>query len=104
MSQIPPYSSQPAFVAPHRGVLILVFGVLSLIVCGPLGIPAWIMGQSDLNRMKVGTMDPEGRGLTMAGMICGIISSVLLVLGFVIGILWLIIVFAVLGGAAAAGP
>ncbi len=64
---------------PHRGTLILVFGILSLVICAPLGIVAWIMGTSDLNQMDAGTMDPSGRSVTSAGRICGIIGTILLV-------------------------
>ena len=31
----------------QNGVLILVFGILSLVVCAPLGIVAWVMGQKE---------------------------------------------------------
>src|SRR5262249_21073957 len=34
--------------APHRGSLILTLGILSLVVCHPLGLFAWIMGNNDL--------------------------------------------------------
>jgi hypothetical protein len=33
---------------PHRGTLILVLGILSLVVCGLLGIFVWVMGSGDL--------------------------------------------------------
>lgn len=73
---------------PHRGTLILVLGILSLILCGIFtGIPAWIMGGGDLKLMDAGAMDPSGRSLTNAGRICGIISCVLTaltVLGFIV--------------------
>ena len=69
---------------PHRGTLILVFGVLSLVVCMPLGIAAWIMGKSDLREMDEGKMDPSGRGETNAGRICGMISVGLAGLGILI--------------------
>jgi len=69
---------------PHRGTLILILGILGLVVCGPLGIAAWIMGSGDLKQMDAGTMDPAGRGTTQAGKICGIIATVLLVVGLVI--------------------
>jgi hypothetical protein len=39
---------------PHRGPLILVLGILGLIMCPPLGIAAWFMGDSDLEKMKNG--------------------------------------------------
>ncbi len=71
---------------PHRGTLILVLGILSLVVFQPLGIFAWIMGNTDLKEMDAGRMDPEGRQQTNIGKILGIISCVLMifsVLGFV---------------------
>jgi hypothetical protein len=74
---------------PHRGTMILVFGILGLVVCMPLGIVAWVMGSGDLKAMDAGTMDPEGRGTTQAGMVLGIIATLLAVLSFVLGILLL---------------
>jgi len=69
---------------PHRGTLILVLGILSLVVCSPLGIAAWVMGSGDLKQMDAGTMDPSGRGNTQAGKICGIIGTILLIVGVII--------------------
>jgi hypothetical protein len=71
----------------HRGTLILVFGILGLLICGPLGIAAWIMGGNDLKEMDAGTMDPAGRGNTNAGKICGMIATILMIVGLVIAIL-----------------
>jgi hypothetical protein len=68
---------------PHHGGLILVFGILSLVICAPLGIVAWIMGSGDLKQIDAGTMDPSGRSLTSAGRICGIIATCLMALGVV---------------------
>jgi predicted Zn finger-like uncharacterized protein len=65
---------------PHRGTLILVLGVVSIVIhiLGvPLGLPAWIMGSRDLKKMDRGDMDPAGRGTTQAGYICGIIGTLL---------------------------
>ena len=76
---------------PHRGTLILVLGILSLVICGPLGIAAWIMGSGDLKEMDASTMDPSGRGNTQAGKICGIIGTILMIIGVIIfGILFTI--------------
>jgi len=69
---------------PHRGTLILVLGILGLVVCAPLAIAAWVMGAGDLKEMDAGTMDPSGRGTTQAGKICGIIGTILFILGIVI--------------------
>lgn len=72
---------------PHRGTLVLVLGILSLVICQPLGIVAWILGNSDLKDMAAGTMDPEGRQLTQIGKILGIIAVALMALGILIFIL-----------------
>jgi hypothetical protein len=69
---------------PHRGTLILVFGILGLVCCFIFGIIAWVMGNGDLREMDMGRMDPSGRGLTQAGKICGIISVALAILYIVI--------------------
>ncbi len=69
---------------PHRGTLILVLGILGLVICGPCGIAAWIMGNGDLKEMDAGAMDPSGRGTTQAGKICGMIATILMALGIVI--------------------
>jgi hypothetical protein len=70
----------------HRGTLILVLGILGLVICPLLGIPAWIMGNTDLKEIDAGRMDPTGRGLTEAGRIIGIIGTVLLALSVIIGL------------------
>ena len=83
MSDIPPPTSAPATggLEPHRGTLILVLGILSLTMCSIFtGIPAWIMGKGDLRKIGAGVMDPEGGGMSKAGMICGIIATILGVL------------------------
>jgi hypothetical protein len=67
-------------LTPHRGALILVLGILGLVICQPVGIAAWVMGKNDLAEMDAGRMDPDGRGLTQAGKICGIVSVCLLAL------------------------
>ena len=69
---------------PHRATLILVLGILGLVICGPLGIAAWIMGNGDLKEMDAGAMDPSGRSTTNAGRICGMIATILLVVGALI--------------------
>ena len=71
----------------HRGTLILVLGILSLIICQPLGIASWLMGNGDLRAMDAGTMDPEGRGLTQVGKILGIVSITIFAIGLVVGVL-----------------
>jgi predicted Zn finger-like uncharacterized protein len=74
---------------PHRGALILVFGIISIasvvlnvcyvgVLIGlPLGITAWVLGNADLRKIKNHQMDEEGLGMTQAGWICGIIGTIL---------------------------
>ena len=69
---------------PHRGTLVLVMGILGFLVCFICGIFAWVWGNEDVRKMKAGEMDPEGRGLTDAGRVMGIISVVLALLGLII--------------------
>jgi hypothetical protein len=61
---------------PHRGPMILVLGILGLAMCPPLGIAAWFMADSDLEKMKNGNMESSGRDLTKAGRILGIIGTI----------------------------
>jgi hypothetical protein len=49
------------------------------------------MGNADMAEMDAGTMDPEGRGMTQAGKICGIISVCLAILGLLLWLLGMII-------------
>ncbi len=87
---------------PHRGVLILVLGILGIVLCMPLGIAAWVMGSGDLAAMGRGEIDPTGRSMTQAGKVCGIISVVLAALGILI-FLGMIILGVAAGAAGAAG-
>ncbi|NIP27419.1 MAG: DUF4190 domain-containing protein [Phycisphaerae bacterium] len=86
-SEVQRVAQQP--LAPHRGVVVLVLGILGLVVCFICGIIAWVMGNNDLRQMDAGSMDPSGRGLTQAGKICGMISCILAIIGIVI---WLLVV------------
>lgn len=76
-----------------------MLGILSIVICMPLGFFAWIMGKNDLQAMAEGRMDPSGRDLTVGGKICGIIGVILFVLGF----LAFLLVVLLGGGIAALG-
>ena len=94
MTQMPPPPIEPGpgpAMAPHHGVLILVFGILSWLVCFIFGIVAWVMANSDLRAMQEGRMDPTGEGLTKAGKIVGMISVILSIVGIFIAIVVLLL-------------
>jgi hypothetical protein len=75
-----PYGQQQAgyaAVKPHRGVLVLVFGILSIPVCFIFGIVAMILGKADMKEMQAGTMDRTGEGMTKAGFWLGLAGIIL---------------------------
>lgn len=89
-----PYGATRSYAEPHRGGLILALGIISWVTgCVVFGLVAWIMAAGDLNKMNAGRMDNSGRGLTQAGMIIGIIHTVLFGLGMAF------VFFAILVGA-----
>jgi len=89
-TEVQPVGQQP--LAPHRGVVVLVLGILGIVVCFICGIIAWVMGNNDLRQMDAGAMDPSGRGMTQAGKICGMISVILVIIVFVIWLLFAVLI------------
>jgi len=94
----PGVSPTPGYQRPHRGGSVLTFGILGLVFmcfCGVLAVPfgaaAWVMGSGDVKAMRQGAMDYRGLGTTQAGMILGIISTII---GFLIGGLQILMVVA----------
>jgi len=66
-------------VMPHRGSTVLTLGVMSIVLfCAPiLGPTAWILGHTDLKLIRSGQMDRSGEGMTQAGMILGMVTTIL---------------------------
>jgi len=92
------------YVQPHRGAMILVLGIFAF-MCNFMFVPgilAWTFGRADLKAIDAGRMDPEGRGLTMAGMILGIVGTVLPLVFILLYLLFImvVLVFAAVGAAA----
>lgn len=72
--------SGAAPASSNRPTIILVLGILGVVCCGILAPVAWIMGSSELKSIRAGAAPAAGEGLAKAGMILGIIGTVLLVL------------------------
>ena len=86
----PPGAAQPQYQGAYQGggavaanpfdqkaTPVLVMGILGLVLCGPLGIVAWVMG----NNLK---RDAEAAGYTepgtaKAGRIMGMIATIIMV-------------------------
>ncbi|MFZ4721015.1 MAG: DUF4190 domain-containing protein [Ilumatobacteraceae bacterium] len=86
-----PYGQQPygqqqygygSMMEHPQGTTILVLGILSLVVCGVLGPFAWSMGNKALREIDANPqVSYTNRGNVSAGRICGMISSILLIVG-----------------------
>lgn len=66
-----------------KGITILVLGILSLVCCAPLGIAAFIMGNTALKEIDADPARYSNRQIVVIGRILGIIGMVFLVLGIV---------------------
>ncbi|MGZ4581735.1 MAG: DUF4190 domain-containing protein [Nocardioidaceae bacterium] len=84
----PPPQGGPAYAPQHpRATLALVLGILSLVICSVLGPFAWVIGGNAVKEIDASGGQLGGRGLAQAGRICGMIATVLLILGAVVGII-----------------
>ncbi len=105
MSHYPPTGPGQPYSGPyrpHRGTMILVFAILAWVLgCVIFSIVAWAMGSGDLKEIDAGRMDPEGRGLTQAGKIIGMIHVIVTIAAVALVGLILFVVL-ILGGFAAA--
>lgn len=75
------YQQQGRPMEPHRGTMILIFGIVGLLLCGIFAILAWAFGNQDLKKMREGIMDPSGESNTNTGRILGIIGVCLWIAG-----------------------
>ncbi len=112
-----PYPPYP-YGQPHRGPLVLTLGITGIVLaaigwafCGlmpivslALTIPAWVMGQRDLKAISAGVMDPSARGQLQAGMITGIIGTVMGVLALLAMIVGFLFIFGLMLFDAQRGP
>ena len=89
---------QPA-KASGNAVTALVLGVAGFFCCNLVGPVAWYMGHQERKAIRAGLSSPAGDGMALAGMILGIIDTVLLVVALVFVVLWIV----VFGGMAAFG-
>ncbi|WP_418059399.1 DUF4190 domain-containing protein [Pimelobacter simplex] len=74
-----------------QGTTILILGILGLVCCGPLGIAAWVMGNKAIAEIDANPSAYNNRGTVNAGRICGMIASILMVVGIVVyGIIFIV--------------
>jgi ABC-type Fe3+ transport system permease subunit len=84
-----PYGPQPPHggqSAPTHGsaTTALVLGILSFVVCGLLGIPAYIIGKRAEREVRASQGTLSGEGLAKAGWILGLVAMILTVLALLL--------------------
>lgn len=77
-----PYG-QPYMQAPQhpQATTVLVLGILSLVICPICGPFAWKIGKDAMNEIDASGGQTGGRGLVQAGYICGMIATILMIIG-----------------------
>jgi len=83
-----------------NGTLILILGILSILGCFSviLGPVAWVMGNNALKAIAAGQADPAQQGNVSGGRICGIIGTILWIIGAICYVIFVGIAIAT-GGA-----
>jgi hypothetical protein len=95
-----PPTPEPRPARESRATTALVLGIISVVCCQFLAPIAWYIGNQELKNIRAGYVSTEYEGTAKAGMILGIIGTILLGLG----LLWIIffgglaMVGAILGG------
>jgi hypothetical protein len=57
---------------------LLLLSIPGAMILGPA---AWIMGNSALRQIRAGVRDPSGKPRAKAGLICGMLTTILLIAG-----------------------
>ena len=103
----PPYGQQPAYgTAPYPGqgdmfrepsqaVLALVVAIVGLVAFQLISPVAWVLANREIQGIDEGRRNPANRGMAVAARVCGIIGTVLLVLGVLFVVIAVIGLFAV---------
>lgn len=79
----PPGYYQPSPPTPSSATTALVIGILSLVMCQPAGIAAWIIGRNAMREIDASQGRLGGRSTAQTGYILGIISTALAALALV---------------------
>jgi uncharacterized membrane protein YjgN (DUF898 family) len=66
--------------ASTQAIMALILGILGIVCCGLLAPIAWFIGSQEGKAIREGRAPVAGEGLAKAGMILGIIGSILLIL------------------------
>lgn len=84
----PQYAPQPP--SHPQATTVLILGILGLVLCQIIAPVAWVMGKRVVREIDASQGQYVGRSEAQAGTIMGIIGSVLLGLGLVVGLFLLV--------------
>ena len=86
--------AQHPLVPPNEknALLALIFGLIGISACQILAPAGWILGAKSRRKIKESNGALAGDGFALAGMICGIVGTVVLVMG-ILYFLFFILVF-----------
>jgi hypothetical protein len=79
----PGYPGYQGYAPPAdhpKATMVLVLGILGLVACQAAGPFAWVIGARAKREIDAAPGRYGGRGQVLAGYICGIVATVLLVL------------------------
>lgn len=101
----PPVPAYPAYGAGYglehpQGTIVLILGILGIVVCGLCAPFAWVMGRKALREIDASGQTYTNRGQAQAGMICGIVGTILWALA-IVG--YAVMIIGIFGMAAASG-
>ena len=82
-------SESTAYPEASQASTALVVSIIGLVCCQILGIVAWVMANNELEGIKAGKRNPVNEGTASAARIIGIVTTVLLGIGIVLGLLLL---------------
>lgn len=89
----PQFPTDPSrYPEASQATTVLVLGIIGLVACQVLGPFAWVMGNNELAAIDAGRRPPENRSTANAGRILGIVTTVLLAIGLLIGLFLLLAV------------
>ncbi len=72
----------------NRADFILFLGILSLFVCWPMGIVAWVMGNTDLKKIRQHLLSANRIGVLKTGRFLGMFSTAMFVVSVVLLVLF----------------
>ncbi len=96
----PGYGSGGGFggqVEHPQGTTVLILGILGIVACGLCAPFAWSMGNKALEEIDRDPMRYSNRSNVNTGRILGMVGTILFGIGIVLGILYFILIFAVIG-------